>query len=266
MCVCTDVAARGLDLPELSLVIHADLPTNPETLLHRSGRTGRAGRKGVSVLIVPNPKRRRAEQVLNAARVSASWGPPPSVDEIRARDRERLLADPIFAEPEGEALENARALLAGMSAERVAAALLRLHAAQLPPAEELDADAAPVERREAVQPSSAFVLFRLSIGRRDKADPKWLIPLICRMGGVTKKDIGAIRIFDGETRFRDRAGRGGSVCGGRAAGAGRGGADHAGGRGEDAAGRDAPQFRQARQTGAEAAARPGGIGVPGAGE
>ncbi len=43
--------------------------------------------------------------------------------------------------------------------------------------------------------------FRLSIGRRDKADPKWLIPLICRLGGVTKTDIGAIRIFDGDTRF-----------------------------------------------------------------
>ena len=46
VCIATDVAARGIDLPNLELVIHADLPTNPETLLHRSGRTGRAGRKG----------------------------------------------------------------------------------------------------------------------------------------------------------------------------------------------------------------------------
>jgi ATP-dependent RNA helicase DeaD len=201
VCVCTDVAARGLDLPDLSLVVHADLPTNPETLLHRSGRTGRAGRKGVSVLIVPHAKRRRAEQVVTAARVVASWGPPPAAAEIRARDQERLLDDPIFAEPEGADLENARALLAGRSAEQVAAALLRLHASRLPPPEDL-ADDAPSERREvAIQPSSAFVQFRLSIGRRDKADPKWLIPLICRMGEVTKKDIGAIRIFDGDTRF-----------------------------------------------------------------
>jgi ATP-dependent RNA helicase DeaD len=202
VCVCTDVAARGLDLPELSLVVHADLPTNPETLLHRSGRTGRAGRKGVSVLIVPNPKRRRAEQVLMAARVSASWSAPPSADEIRARDQERLLEDPIFTPPEGAELENARALLAGMSAEQVAAALLRLHSARLPPPEELDADHAPPERpRDAIQPSSSFVQFKLSVGRKEKADLKWLIPLICRMGDVTKKDIGAIRIFDGETRF-----------------------------------------------------------------
>jgi diadenosine tetraphosphate (Ap4A) HIT family hydrolase len=55
VCIATDVAARGIDLPNLELVIHADLPTNPDTLLHRSGRTGRAGRKGVSALIT-DPK------------------------------------------------------------------------------------------------------------------------------------------------------------------------------------------------------------------
>jgi ATP-dependent RNA helicase DeaD len=57
VCVATDVAARGIDLPNLELVIHADLPTNPETLLHRSGRTGRAGRKGLcSAVIVPTSR------------------------------------------------------------------------------------------------------------------------------------------------------------------------------------------------------------------
>ena len=53
VCVATDVAARGLDLPNLGLVIHAELPHDAEALQHRSGRTGRAGRKGVSVLLVP---------------------------------------------------------------------------------------------------------------------------------------------------------------------------------------------------------------------
>ena len=64
VCVATDVAARGIDLPNLELVVHADLPTNAETLLHRSGRTGRAGRKGVSALIVAPNGRRRAERLL----------------------------------------------------------------------------------------------------------------------------------------------------------------------------------------------------------
>jgi ATP-dependent RNA helicase DeaD len=43
--------------------------------------------------------------------------------------------------------------------------------------------------------------FRAPVGRKNNADPKWLIPLICRLGGVTKADIGAIRIFDRETKF-----------------------------------------------------------------
>jgi ATP-dependent RNA helicase DeaD len=44
--VATNVAARGLDLPDVDLVVHADLPENAEALTHRSGRTGRAGRRG----------------------------------------------------------------------------------------------------------------------------------------------------------------------------------------------------------------------------
>ena len=54
VCVATDVAARGIDLPNLDLVIHADLPRTPDVLLHRSGRTGRAGRKGTAIIVVPD--------------------------------------------------------------------------------------------------------------------------------------------------------------------------------------------------------------------
>ena len=50
-------------------------------------------------------------------------------------------------------------------------------------------------------PRCTGIWFRAAVGRRENADPKWLIPLICRQGGVTKQDIGAIRIFDGETKF-----------------------------------------------------------------
>ena len=226
VCVATDVAARGLDLPDLDLVIHADLPTNKETMLHRSGRTGRAGRKGTSVLLVPFPKRRRAEQLIAAAGVDAGWSDPPSAELIRARDQERLLADPILAEePAEEDLALARLLLEGRPAEWIASALVRSYRARLPAPED-QFDPAPVMaprrpgERFVREPGERFVReprapqrsaaggawFRLSIGRRNNADPKWLIPIICRMGGVTKADIGAIRIFDTDTRFEIAAG------------------------------------------------------------
>jgi len=218
VCVATDVAARGLDLPDLDLVIHADLPTNKETMLHRSGRTGRAGRKGTSVLLVPFPKRRRAEQLIAAAGVDAGWSDPPSAELIRGRDQERLLADPILAEePAEEDLALARLLLEGRPAEWISAALVRSYRARLPAPED-QFDPAPVaaprqagerfvrEPRAPQRSADGGAWFRLSIGRRQNADPKWLIPIICRMGGVTKADIGAIRIFDTDTRFEITAG------------------------------------------------------------
>ena len=229
VCIATDVAARGLDLPDLELVIHADLPTNKATLLHRSGRTGRAGKKGLCLLLVPYTKRRRAEMLLQSANIAAVWAEPPSADEVRARDAERLLSDPVLTEPaQDEDIGLARQLLENSSAEAVAAALVRLYRARLPAPEDLydgRASAAPhaerpersarparteqTERRErdtseaprAEGAPGATVWFRMGIGRQNNADPKWLIPLICRLGHVTKKDIGVIRIFDRDTKF-----------------------------------------------------------------
>ncbi len=200
VCVATDVAARGLDLPQLDLVIHADLPTNKETMLHRSGRTGRAGRKGVSVLLVPFARRRRAEQLFAAAGVDAGWSDPPSAELIGERDRERLLADPLLNEdPVDDDAALARLLLEHSSPERIAAALARLWRSKLPAPED-QFDPAPERTRQA-GPQAGGGWFRMSIGRRNNADPKWLIPLICRLGGVTKAEIGTIRIFERETRF-----------------------------------------------------------------
>ena len=114
VCVATDVAARGIDLPDLGLVIHAELPNDPETLLHRSGRTGRAGRKGISALLVPHNRRRAAERLLNEARVQAAWGPAPSAAAIKAQDDARILvqAGELAGEEAGEGdLVLARSLL-----------------------------------------------------------------------------------------------------------------------------------------------------------
>src|SRR3982751_1151281 len=138
VCVATDVAARGIDLPNVGLVIHADLPNDPETLQHRSGRTGRAGRKGVSVLLVPPARKRRAEVLLNLAGVDAAWGTAPQPDEIRSLDQERMLRDPVLTEETtNDDLILAQALLAQRSPEDIAAALARLYRARLPSPEDI---------------------------------------------------------------------------------------------------------------------------------
>ncbi|WP_034853880.1 DEAD/DEAH box helicase [Sinorhizobium sojae] len=215
VCIATDVAARGIDLPGLELVIHADLPNNPETLLHRSGRTGRAGQKGISALIVPINQRRKAERLLDGARIVAAWAKPPSADEVTRRDEERLLADPAFDEPlrdDEQAL--AEALIDRHGAQKLAAALLRRFRASRSAPEELSDVSLADDRRKGRRDGPAPLRedttpvrpdfpdgrwFSLSVGRKQNAEPRWLIPMLCRQGGLSKRQIGAIRMQPQET-------------------------------------------------------------------
>jgi ATP-dependent RNA helicase DeaD len=280
VCVATDVAARGIDLPNLALVIHADLPNDAEVLQHRSGRTGRAGKKGVSVLLVPPSRRRRAEEMLGRAKVSVSWASAPSAEEIRKLDQERLLHNPILTEPASDDdLTMADALLKESDPRLIAAAFVKMYRAGLPAPEDIEEEFireqaprnfkqrehslsgqarteqtthehksreqtprnfkprehAPSRQARTDQPTHEHksrgeerrtnpprdthfskgggpadmqngVWFRLNVGRERKADPKWLLPEICRQGEVTKKEIGAIRVFETETLFQVEAG------------------------------------------------------------
>jgi ATP-dependent RNA helicase DeaD len=228
VCVATDVAARGIDLPNLDLVIHADVPSKPDTLLHRSGRTGRAGRKGVCVLIVPVKRYSAALRVLDIANVTAITRGAPTAKEIDARNRALILETASVAPmPEASEQDMVGELLSRMSPEQLAAAYLRQQYQTRPPAEyisdtplpdrsgrprERDRDAArvPRERGGGERPRdtergredmSGAGWFTLSLGRKHRADPKWLLPMICKAGGVTKRDVGSIKISDGETRF-----------------------------------------------------------------
>ncbi|MEO8883646.1 MAG: DEAD/DEAH box helicase, partial [Devosia sp.] len=203
-------------------VIHADLPTKPDTLLHRSGRTGRAGRKGVCILVAPVHRRGAAQRVLKLANIEATTRSAPTIAEIEARNRQQILAAAIDA-PQPDEAERAfvAELLARVSPEQLAAAYLRQQLAANPAPEELSETpvAAYVERaprredgsgegasesaqRPPRQPDMVDgVWFMLSLGRKHRADPKWLLPMICKAGGVTKRDVGSIKILDTETRF-----------------------------------------------------------------
>ena len=301
--VATDVAARGLDLPDVGLIVQADLPQNAEVLQHRNGRTGRAGRKGVAVLLVPSSARRTAELMLRKAGVKATWAPVPAPDVIKVRDRDRLVRDidALLREQDEEDTALAHLLLRERGPELLAAALVKVVRSSLPAPEELPlstqvllpplkgahkradapphrtpagarahADARPhadvgarapadsrphdgaaarphdgagsrkpaspyqkpgaspaararelretdaprssPEKRPAAKPYSpgpspsaphggTNVWFRVNVGRAKNADPRWLLPLICRRGGVSKSDIGKINILAEETRF-----------------------------------------------------------------
>ena len=206
VCVATDVAARGIDLPSVSLVVHVELPRDAEALQHRSGRTGRAGRKGTAILIVPHRRRRVVESMLRSARIDVEWIAPPTPEEIRAQDRQRMLESlraPVESD-EGER-ELASQLMAELSPEAIAIALVKSLQTDLPPPEDIIGQGSPSDRGERdAGPRAGFenaTWFRMNAGRRHNADPRWLLPLICRYGHVGRNEIGAIRIAANESYF-----------------------------------------------------------------
>ena len=207
VCVATDVAARGLDLPSLSLVIHVEIPRDAETLQHRSGRTGRAGKKGTAAIIVPYNRRKRVEGMLRGAKISAEWLAAPSADAIRAQDHIRLMEKLTAPADYDEADRKvARDLMSRLAPEDIAAALVQAHRDKMPQPEELIADTpAAREKIKAEKHRPGFddtVWFKMGIGRRQNAEPRWLLPMICRRGHITRNEIGAIRIGQHESWFQ----------------------------------------------------------------
>ena len=214
--VATNVAARGLDLPEVDLVVHADLPLNAEALTHRSGRTGRAGRKGTSVLIANLAERRKAERLLSCARVEFSWTNAPGAKEIRVLSEKRLedtLRTEAAGEPSAAVQAMAERLGQNIVKDRLLFLLLERELQRMPKGEEpqpVDArmpkgsdrfradGRPPVSRAEF---SHDAVVFRVNLGQESRAEPGWLLPLICRRGGVTRREVGAIRVLADHSEF-----------------------------------------------------------------
>ena len=196
VCIATDVAARGIDLPGLELVIHADLPSNSEVLLHRSGRTGRAGRKGTSVLIVPPAEMRKAQRLLQGAKLVAEWGKAPSAEEVQAREDLRLLEHEALAAGAGDEAGMAADLLDRWGPEAVAAAFVRLWRSGRSAPEVLSDSLpppAPLPPRERGEFGPA-VWYQIGVGHTGRAEARWLLPKICDAGGIAKDGIGAIRV------------------------------------------------------------------------
>jgi ATP-dependent RNA helicase DeaD len=207
--VATNVAARGLDLPEVDLVVHADLPLNTEALTHRSGRTGRAGRKGTSVLIANLAERRKAERLLAGARVTYAWTAAPGAAEIASEGEKRLETALVAAaeenrEASASVLAVAERLGKHLKKDALIHLLLERELANVPKGEKLKPVDLKVVARDAFRPtgpppdreefSRDAVRFRINLGADSRAEPGWLLPLICRRGGVTRREIGAIRV------------------------------------------------------------------------
>ena len=224
--VATDVAARGLDVPDVPTIIHGDLPMDGEVYTHRSGRTARAGNKGRSILLaVPNGER-RARRLHADAGVEAEWQLLPSAALVekaltkRMRRRVRKTLEDATDTTNETALEFARKLVEGRDPAQVVATLLAGMRAERP-REPFDLQT-PMPRSAARAPRNgstrhgdsrngnsrqgasrggysrqgeeAYTRFRINWGFRDGANASRVLATICRRGDVSSSVIGAIDI------------------------------------------------------------------------
>src|SRR5580700_3414850 len=210
--VATDVAARGIDVRDIARVIQVEPPTDVETYTHRSGRTGRAGKQGTSVLFVAPSHYARIARGLARARIAHRVEPIPRPEAIQRAREEKLVAwlarDGGTIDPHAIAIAE-RIVKSGA----VVTALARLveKAGLQGPTRARDVRPIVPSRAEPparmpkgkndahkAQPGAdAWVTFRVTWGGLHGADARRLLAMTCRRGNIRGSDVGAIRIESG---------------------------------------------------------------------
>jgi ATP-dependent RNA helicase DeaD len=219
--VATDVAARGLDVDRVGLVINYDMPFDGEAYVHRIGRTGRAGRSGKAIVFL-TPRERRflgdLERAVGETIAPMEVPTNASINQGRLNRLETnlsdLLAQPPFTEEERVLVSELLRRLAreqGVEPERLAEAALGLALGGKPlllkdERREPIAEATPKRRprdsrpvESDTGPEAHMERFRLEVGWRDRVRPGNIVGAIANEGGLTGRSIGRIRIYDSHT-------------------------------------------------------------------
>jgi ATP-dependent RNA helicase DeaD len=197
--VATDVAARGLDVERVGLVVNFDVPGEPEAYVHRIGRTGRAGREGRAVTFVTPKERHKLRAIERTTRQRLEEVTLPTPADVSRHRIENLLARTPERHDAGRTELYRTALLeqvesSGMDLLDVAAALAALAVG--------DDRSAVEEEPEVVQADFApdgGTRYRLAVGHRHGVRPEAVVGALTGEGGLTGRDIGKIDIFSGFT-------------------------------------------------------------------
>ena len=208
--VATDVAARGLDVERISHVLNYDIPHDPESYVHRIGRTGRAGRSGAALLFVSPRERHLLNSIEKVTRQKLTEAHLPSVDDVNAQ-RVAKFADSITDNLGASGIELFRKLVEDYEREHdvpmadIAAALALqsrdgdafLMAPEPPPdrrSKERPDRPATSPRGAGEGPKKGFATYRIAVGKRHKVGPGAIVGAIANEGGLHRSDFGHITI------------------------------------------------------------------------
>ncbi len=200
--VATDVAARGLDIPEVSHVINYDVPADPEVYVHRIGRTGRAGRKGEAITLVTPRERRALHLIERLTKGKLKPARLPTAADVAARRREALketLRTMVAAGDLEPYLLVVEELAAEHDVAEIAAAALKL-TGELETRGNGAATPEPAPREvfpeDGLSAEPGMTKLFLSLGRADGLRPNDIVGAIANEAGLPGKAIGAIDLYD----------------------------------------------------------------------
>ncbi|AXW86924.1 DEAD/DEAH family ATP-dependent RNA helicase [Lonsdalea britannica] len=226
--IATDVAARGLDVDRISLVVNYDIPMDAESYVHRIGRTGRAGRAGRAILFVDNRERRLLRNVERTMKLTIPEVELPNAELLGERRLAKFAAK-VQLQLESSDLDMYRALLAKLQPqeeldmETLAAALLKMAQGERPlilppdpvfdrrPRREMrDRDDRFERRREGGRDNARdgdrpqrrerrdvgdMELYRIEVGRDDGVEVRHIVGAIANEGDISSRYIGNIKLF-----------------------------------------------------------------------
>jgi ATP-dependent RNA helicase DeaD len=191
--VATDVAARGLDIPDVTHVINYSIPQSPDGYIHRIGRTGRAGKAGIAITFVTPREYRQLRLIEKSAKTTISKAKLPTRDEVKKAREKELVGD-----VEGRIADGSHAgylplvekLSSLYSPEDVAAAALSLIGGFT------GMDDIEEPGRSNLQEGTGFVRLFLTIGKKDRIKVGDLVKSISTETSIPGRKIGNISIFD----------------------------------------------------------------------
>ena len=205
--VATDVAARGLDVERISHVLNYDIPHDPESYVHRIGRTGRAGRSGTALLFVSPRERHLLKSIEKVTRQPVTEVQLPSVEDVNAQRVEKF-RDSITGALSGPGFDTFRRLVEAYERDNdvpmadIAAALAVL---SRDGAEFLMTEPPPEKRKERPErgerPERAprprrddLATYRVAVGKKHKVGPGSIVGALANEGGLHRSDFGHITI------------------------------------------------------------------------
>lgn len=191
--VATDVAARGIDVNNLTHVINYSLPQDSESYVHRIGRTGRAGNEGTAITFISNSEYRQFIQLKKDVKADIRKEDIPTAENIINIKKQNImteLSETIESAMHESYLEMATEILGSTTPEVAIAAMLKMSFKN-----ELDADNYPEIRSFSVDRRGTARIF-IAVGRRDGYTPRSIVDLVQKNSGLSGGKINDVKILD----------------------------------------------------------------------